>query len=114
MCLDWEIFNQDGIEREELGEAIFLLLPFVFLSVLSHFPQSRSVHITSSMTDCWTEAGPSSLLTYSHRSNIQARGLSENPSHPSWEIMIPDIRARTIRFNKLVFQLYQNRGSELR
>ena len=32
VCLDGEIFNQDGIEREERREANFLLLTFVLLS----------------------------------------------------------------------------------
>ena len=79
--------------REELREANFLLLTFVLLSVPLHFPQSRPVCITSSTSDCWRVVDPSSPLTYSHGLNIQACRLWENPSHPSWEMMITNSRA---------------------
>ena len=98
VCLDWEIFNQDGTEREELGEANFLLLTFFFLSAPFHFSQSRLVCITPSTSDYWRVTDPSSPLTYSHGSNIQACRFLENSSHPGWDMMITNSRASPTRW----------------
>lgn len=67
----WETFNQEGIEREKLGEAVCLPLPFAFLSVPLHLPQSKLVYITFSVNGCWTEAAlapDSRIVTVQHTS----------------------------------------------
>lgn len=107
LSIQWDWQRRAG--RSCLLPCFFVL----FFQCLLQFPQSMSVHVRSSKSGCWTEAGPSFSLTYSNRSNIHAWNLSEIPSHPSWGILNANFRPRTNRFNKLVFQLNQKRGRKL-
>lgn len=92
----------------ELSPFSFLLL---FIQGLCIFPEAGLSISHPRWAVAGTEANLSCPLIYSHGSHVHAQRLSENCSHPSSEIVIPNFRPGT---NKLVFQLHQNRGSKFR